>query len=161
MPVREKAISNLMAGLIGDQWYRHGICESMPHKDNQAVSELVEAIYVRLMDRLDWNRVILEASSRHLALEHDRHPTVNEISLFGVDGICGECVNEALLALDFGGKHIGAWKKEPESPRESEGSHPLPLGMGAQPRPSDEAKEATVALAKALGYTGKSYEDEV
>lgn len=156
MPVREKAIGNLMAGLIGDQWYQDGVCQSMPHGDNRAVSELVEAIYVRLIDRLDWNRIILEAHGRHLALDH-KYAETDEFR-FGVDQICGECLNEALLATDFGGYRD--WKEDPAAPRESEGSHPLPLGMGNRPRPSDEAKEATVALAKALGYTGKSYEDE-
>lgn len=159
MPVRKKAIANLAAGLIGDQWYRYGICESMPHKDNRAVIELIEAIYVRLAEYIDWNRVVLEASSRHMALDHDA--AENDGISLGVEDICGECVCEALLALDFGGTAFSKWKEEPKSPRESDGSHPLPLGMGSRPRPSDEARDSCVALAKALGYTGKSYEDEV
>jgi hypothetical protein len=149
----------MLDGVIGGQWFMHGICQSMPDKEYRGVSELVEALYVRMVESTDWNRVILEASTRHLALDHDP-PEDRGVRLFAVEGICGECLNEALLAVSFGGKFDTDWKREPISPRELPGSHPLPPGAGAQEKPSDEAQEAAIALAKALGYTGKSYEDE-
>lgn len=157
MPVRERVEESLTVGLIGDQWFRMGVCQSMPDADYCAVRELASAIFVRMVDRTDWNRVLLEAQGRHMAV----HDTEGKGYLLGDESVCGECINEALLAATFGGKFSEDWTKEPTSPRVREGSHELPSGRGTQPRPSDEARDTAVALAQALGYDGRSlrYED--
>jgi hypothetical protein len=135
-----------------------GVCQSMPDEDYCAVRELVSAAFVRLVDHIDWNRVLLEATGRHFALHHKDD---DKKYLMSDDNVCGECICEALLATTFGGKFSDDWTKEPTSPRVREGSHELPSGYGTQPKPSDDARDAAVTLAKALGYDGRSlrYED--
>jgi hypothetical protein len=66
-----------------------------------------DGAYVKTIDAIDWNRLMLEASSRHLDLEHE---VTDEYGL-----VCPECICEALLSLKPGGWND--WASEPLSPR--------------------------------------------
>jgi hypothetical protein len=50
------------------------------------------AVYEHVVKKIDWNRVILEASGRHLRVGHEDRD--NGLA----DLICGECIEAALLA---------------------------------------------------------------
>lgn len=126
MPVREKAVDGLAHDLEGAPAFDNITFtvrvngETVTREEWYARRARYDDAYVRLVDRwIDWNRVLIEATSRHLMLDHpdegyDGYMTV-------VDGnpvvglLCPECIAEALLALSFGGGHD--WRKSPQAPR--------------------------------------------
>jgi hypothetical protein len=97
MPVRVKAIDFLCRQFIGTQWFLHGEVQSMPEADYDAVVEFSNELYDRLVNHIDWNRVLLEAHGRCSALGHferdheDRHSD---------DRVCGESLAVALRVDD-------------------------------------------------------------
>lgn len=114
MPVRKQAVQALAEALDGgvsfnsiEQTARVGGVggETM---SMDAYEDRYDTVYVKLVDSIDWERVMLEATQRHLQLDH-------EISdYYGM--VCPECVGEALLVLKGGGWQD--WIKEPMAPRE-------------------------------------------
>lgn len=110
MPVRAKNVNFLVDRFIGGQWFKFGEVQSMPQADYDAVVEFANELYDRLIHYTDWERVMLEASGRCAALEHDHGrdacPESVEIALriddrpfYGTsDGIYGWKDAEANLA---------------------------------------------------------------
>lgn len=62
--------------------------------------------FVAVVEAIDWNRVMLEATTRHLALKHQ-----NEFEEYG-DEVCPECLCEALLAPSW-----QDWQDRPKAER--------------------------------------------
>lgn len=92
MPVRERAVEFLMRERVGDQvWHGHtGRCQTMKTSEYVQAQIEADALYVGLVNTINWNRVLLVAISRHARLKHDEGA-----------GICGECVKDALKQLDY------------------------------------------------------------
>jgi hypothetical protein len=105
MPVRAKAGRYITELFAGGQWFSHGECQTMPHADYEAAREAGDALFEAVVENIDWNRVLIEATSRHLSLVvKDCHPPVRGWNPNGsdleVEKPCAECIREALLAED-------------------------------------------------------------
>lgn len=76
----------------------------MPQEDFDAVIEFTEDLYLRLIEYIDWPRIMLEAQGRCAAYEHDHGHR---------EAPCAESVERALLVYErpmFGhGKGYGGW----------------------------------------------------
>lgn len=70
-----------------------------------------DGAFVAAMDKIDWNRILLEASRRHLVLKEKRSSHSSKWHDYG-DEICPECLGEAVLASGW-----QDWEKEPTSRR--------------------------------------------
>lgn len=151
MPVRDKAVVRVAQQLTGIQDWdgRTGECKSMPTEDFYGVVEMVDSLFVRIAEMVDWNRVLLEAQGRHLTLEHDENRGYD-------DTPCGECVFEALLSRDQGGTQRGRWNYVGDA-SEREVAKPITRGSHTDPNYQEE----TVALAKAMMYDGKRWRGEL
>jgi hypothetical protein len=103
MPVREKAVqrgiraffslqpnkdASVVFNSITDVARVNGV--TISQGDFDQIADLADSVYERVIDSIDWKRVMLEASARHSAL----HMT-DETQM---DDVCAECVREALLA---------------------------------------------------------------
>ncbi len=101
MPVRNKALEALVRKLTGGLSFNSidDVAFVGPLKNRKTISMdefymTYDAAFVACVDSIDWNRVLLEATQRHLALKHE-----NQFGDYG-DEICPECINEAVLGLE-------------------------------------------------------------
>lgn len=124
MPVRDKAIDTAWHALTlysaTDSYFINrptnpiavinGV--EMPKEEfhEQYITPL-ERVYERVVDSIDWNRVMIEAQARHLALGHDTEGDRHSFPF--TEDICPKCLCEALLAEET---HTD-WKREPDIPR--------------------------------------------
>lgn len=141
MPERDKAVTFLTEDLIGSQLWdgRDGECKTMPKADYYAVRDLVDAMFVRLVERMNTNRVLQEASVRCDRSGHKEHDDIFPTP-------CGECLADALLGRASG------FGMPPVPMRER--AHPLPKPMSGESELPGKAP--AVELARALGYTGEA-----
>lgn len=138
MPNRARVVEMLTTDKVGTHAWRNlpgaeaHLCENAPDcglpRDNAAARRKIaetaaemDALYVRIMDEIDWNRVMEIARSRHrMALDamEDGEPIVHvqTADLYGIEVPCGECICEAVLSVEFYAFH---WKYGPsdKSPR--------------------------------------------
>lgn len=110
MPVRERLVTALTEDAIGAQWWdnsRGHECKSMPTDDYYRTRDAAEVLFERIIDRVDWNRVMLEASGRHFdLLRAGAHPVRGLDLADAFDGIiCADCLREALLADETFPRH--------------------------------------------------------
>lgn len=95
MPVREKAINSMASRRLPDVWFSGGLPSDPRWYE---VAEECEDLYDHLVNVIDWTRVLLEASGRHLAFNHGTDEG-DPLHLDDDDEApCGECVREAMLA---------------------------------------------------------------
>lgn len=136
MPVRDKAVAKIVSMLVG------------PEPRDPAKADVlrfsVDAAYEEVVESIDWNRVLLDATARHLSLhkpdEGDKGGTLVAPSdealaaaedrdddedfapppawhQYRYDAVCPECIAEAVLANEWGGKTGDKWQEHPRSPR--------------------------------------------
>lgn len=101
MPVRSKIATWLGEQFAGVQVWdgRIGECRTMPTDDYYANRDAAEALYVALINNIDWPRILIESMSRHGALEDaGKHP--DQRHGWMAENTCSECIREALLAGD-------------------------------------------------------------
>jgi hypothetical protein len=68
--------------------------------DYYVVRDAADAAYCSIIDKIDWNRILLEASARHHSLtDAGCHPQTRGYNA-GRDEMCPDCVRQALLAED-------------------------------------------------------------
>lgn len=115
MPVRNTGMAALARALHGglsfnaiDDIARLG----SPAEDRVTISvaeyeEQFGRLFEALVDAVDWSRVVLEATVRHIALEHSSAAGLDH------DTPCGECIAEALLCPDT----WRDWSKQPRVER--------------------------------------------
>lgn len=120
MPVRDKAVSTILHVLMGDTPYHFNNVHMTATVNGKKMSrdkfdeiymDPIERIYERVVDSIDWNRVMLEASARHIALGHDEGE--DRDSFPHTEDICPKCLCEALLTDDT----HSDWKSNPDAPR--------------------------------------------
>lgn len=125
MPVRDKAVAALASALDGPGPSFNSLDDTVKlggqEISRDAYHDRYTAAYIRMVDAIDWNRVLLEASARHMELEHrdegfDGYTAVSDDGEVIVGVICPQCLNEALLAVKQGG--WTDWKREPDAPRD-------------------------------------------
>ncbi|MGW2232280.1 hypothetical protein [Streptomyces formicae] len=117
MPNRQRVVEVLTQDVVGAQRWNGLIreCVTMPTKSYEAVQDAAAAILERVARAVDWPRLLTEAAFRHQQLHPDLQPELRDQT--PSEGVCGECLAEALLADDVG---FPDWEKRPVSPREQD-----------------------------------------
>lgn len=110
MPVRARLVTSIVEDVVGAQWWdnsRGHECQSMPTEDYYRTDDAANVLYERIIDRIDWNRVMLEASSRHFDLVRAKAhgPAGADLADMFDDIICPDCIREALLCDDTVPRH--------------------------------------------------------
>lgn len=101
MPVRRTVVTWLGEQFMGVQSHNGltGKCTSIGDAYHE-VRDAADAAYCEIIDRVDWHRIMLEASARHGALtDADCHSKPRGYHA-GADDKCPPCVRAALLAED-------------------------------------------------------------
>lgn len=101
MPVRRTIVTWLGEKFMGGQSH-NGLTQTCTSIGDAyyLVRDAADAAYCDLVERIDWNRILLEASARHGALEDANcHPVSRAYNPAG-DRLCPDCVRAALLAED-------------------------------------------------------------
>lgn len=108
MPVRDKAVARIAELMVGGLTFDGltGRCTSMPDRLYRLLKFTADDAYEQVVMSIDWSRVYLDASARHQSL-HDGD----------FDSVCGNCMMEAVLANEWGGKTSDKWADHPEAPR--------------------------------------------
>jgi hypothetical protein len=108
VPTRRKAAVFLTEIVVGEQVWdgTRGECRTMPTEEYDRVADAADELFTQLVRRVDWNRTMMEAQGRHLALDHDRYWET-----------CGECVAEALLFDDHFAMGVKDWTARPHVPK--------------------------------------------
>lgn len=120
MPERDKqtdAMARTLAGATPRPWNAHlGACpDGIPEQAWHDARATADRVYVDLMEAVDFQRVLIEANKRHLALHPDRRTLMAaaDIGATTFEAICHECVREVMLATAT----TPPWNEEPDSPR--------------------------------------------
>lgn len=112
MPNRLAVVRSLRQDVIGpNHHYSFQEIATMPPEAYDAVTDAMAAILERVAVAVDWRRLLVEASWRHMQLHPDRKETLSRY-WSEAENVCGECLAEALLQ-----EHTGApdWKRSPEA----------------------------------------------
>ncbi|MET9776091.1 hypothetical protein ABZ023_17855 [Streptomyces sp. NPDC006367] len=112
MPNQLAVVRSLRQDVIGPQHhYSFGEIATMPPEAYDAVTDAMAAILERVAVAVDWRRLLVEASWRHMTLHPDRKETLLRYQSEAA-GVCGECLAEALLQERTGAP---AWERHPEA----------------------------------------------
>lgn len=104
MPVRARIVERLVQDVAGPQWFNNlNGFNSMPTAEYHKVSEAADVLFERIVDRIDWPRILIEACSRHYDLV--RSGTHSSIKNDIVLDVCGNCLQETLLTDDHSPRH--------------------------------------------------------
>lgn len=103
MPVRVNVITRLVEKMNGGPWVWNGLTgliedDRMSQERYDALIAEADGWYAQIVDQIDWNRVLFEAATRCLRLNHEHDETT--AMLFGEEGVCGESLREAALTKD-------------------------------------------------------------
>lgn len=101
MPVRDKIATWLGERFGGVQTWNGltGECQTIATDDYYATRDAADVLYVDLVERIDWPRILLESASRHGSLEDAGiHPKQRGGAI--IAGTCPDCIRAALLARD-------------------------------------------------------------
>jgi hypothetical protein len=117
VPERDKAVAHISADIIGAKVF-DGLTQTprgMRRDLWQGLQALVDMQFVKTVQRLDWNRVLLMASNRHHELV-ERHPE-HSSDLIGSrlddeDDVCPNCIVWALLSETTSGGPSGSYRND-------------------------------------------------
>jgi hypothetical protein len=114
MPVRDKAVNKIASMMVGGLTFDGltGTCTSLPDSIYRVLCFTADNAYEEVVLSIDWNRVMLDAEARHISLhggEMGMEPKVHSV--------CAECVMEAVLANEWGGKQSDKWAARPKAAR--------------------------------------------
>jgi hypothetical protein len=101
MPERDKARRSLVVDVVGYQVFNGliGKTTSMPNDRYEQVSDTADMLFERIIDRIDWNRILLEAMNRHHELVRSgTHRETNWYAGITENEVCPDCLRESLLA---------------------------------------------------------------
>lgn len=110
MPNFMAVVKTLAQDVVGRHVWNgaRGECTTMPTDQYDATEEAMAAVLERAVVAIDWPRLLMEASWRHMELHPDRKETDRYWS--EATGVCGECLAEALLATRTGSPD---WDRHP------------------------------------------------
>jgi hypothetical protein len=117
MPVKIKAVETLVRAIYGGLGFNNlqeiayiGPPERRRTITVQEFEETYTAAYEKMIRSMDWKRVLLEATSRHIELNHgETQKERRGVYDWGPDMPCAECIEAALLA----GKTWMSWQDNP------------------------------------------------
>ncbi|MFE6185417.1 hypothetical protein ACFQ6U_13430 [Streptomyces sp. NPDC056465] len=112
MPNHLAVVRSLRQDVIGPgHHYSYGEVATMPVEPYEAVTDAMAAILERVAVAVDWRRLLVEASWRHMSLHPDRR---EELTRYQSEAkhVCGECLAEALLQESTGAPD---WEREPNA----------------------------------------------
>ncbi|MGC4886603.1 hypothetical protein [Micromonospora sp. DT227] len=109
MPVRRNIVRGLVQRVVGVHVWNGLIGEpvTIPRPVWDRVQDAADQLYEEVVRRIDWKRIYIEASARHLQLHGHR------------DGApCGDCIEQALLYDErgFGLSALHPWTEAPVVP---------------------------------------------
>ncbi|MEU5748282.1 hypothetical protein ABZ804_22420 [Streptomyces sp. NPDC047726] len=110
MPNQLAVVRSLRQDVIGpNHHYSYGEIATMPVEPYEAVTDAMAAILERIAVAVDWPRLLVEASWRHMRLHPDR---TEERLRYQSEArhVCGECLAEALLQENTGAPD---WERQP------------------------------------------------
>lgn len=111
MPVREKVVCEIIKLTTGTE-----VDDSFYPKTVARLLELAaEAIYVNVMETVDWNRVMHDAATRHMELHGGEYLTSSIEDEHQAGNVCAECIHEAVIANEWGG--VKSWADHPKGLR--------------------------------------------
>lgn len=116
MPERDKAVLRISADIIGAKVF-DGLTQTprgVKRELWEALQALVDMAYVKVVQTLDWNRILLTASARHVELV-DRDGGHSTDIMFGIDDddpVCPDCIVWALLSETTSGGPSSAYRHE-------------------------------------------------
>jgi hypothetical protein len=92
MPERVQVVTMMAEREIGVQVWHGGTgrCQSMKTSDYVAAQIRADELYVDIVGRINWNRILLMAKARHVYVHKGDG-----------DATCGHCLQDAMLALDY------------------------------------------------------------
>ncbi|MFG1872059.1 hypothetical protein [Micromonospora arborensis] len=109
MPIRRNIVRDLVHRIVGAQVWDglRGEPVTMPLAEWELVVDAADQLYDEVIRRIDWQRIHIEATSRHLQVHEWRG-----------DGPCGECFQQALLYDEngFGLSALHRWAETPTVP---------------------------------------------
>ncbi|WP_327686401.1 hypothetical protein [Streptomyces sp. NBC_00467] len=112
MPNRLAVVQALRQDIIGPHHHYYlGEIATMPVAPYDAVTDAMAAVLERIAVAVDWRRLLVEASWRHMELHPDREETLDRYKSEAAN-VCGECLAEALLQENTGAPD---WEREPEA----------------------------------------------
>ncbi|MGY4935874.1 hypothetical protein ACWD7T_33210 [Streptomyces sp. 900116325] len=112
MPNRKAVVESLRQDVIGPRHhYSFGEIATMPFEPYDAVTDAMAAILERVAVAVDWQRLLVEASWRHMRLHPDRTEKLPRHQ-GEAKNVCGECLAEALLQENTGAPD---WEREPNA----------------------------------------------
>lgn len=145
MPNRDKVVADLAGDTTGERhWWNVGTyppkhhCPEpgtdlaagqcgLPadrHEAAQALAEAkakADALYVRIVDVIDWQRVLSTASARHHALQRDDEEHRTGPASMEADEVCGDCIKYAVLSTErFQHGYHGGKERDDSKPRSAE-----------------------------------------
>ncbi|MEU5959340.1 hypothetical protein [Streptomyces sp. NPDC047525] len=113
MPNQLAVVQSLRQDVIGPHHhYYFGEIATMPTEPYDAVTDAMAAILERVAVTVDWRRLLVEATWRHLSLHPDHKEELNQYKSEAEDVVCGECLVEALLQENTGAPD---WRREPSA----------------------------------------------
>jgi hypothetical protein len=116
MPNWLAVVRALRQDVIGtNHHYSFGVVATMPEEPYDEVTDAMAAILERVVVAIDWRRLVVEASWRHMELHPDRKETLDRYKSEAEEVVCGECLAEALLQQETGAPD---WKRHPEAKME-------------------------------------------
>ncbi|MER6616370.1 hypothetical protein [Streptomyces xantholiticus] len=112
MPNQLAVVRSLRQDVIGPHHhYSFGEIATMPVGPYDAVTDAMAAILERVAVAVDWRRLLVEASWRHMQL-HPDHKETSDRYWSEATNVCGECLAEALLQENTGAPD---WERQPEA----------------------------------------------
>lgn len=112
MPNFKAVIDALTQDVVGPGHHFNGArgeVATMPTEQFEAVQDAAAAILERIAVAVDWRRLLVEASWRHMALHPDRKEELDRYWT-EAENVCGECLAEALLQQRMGAPD---WERDP------------------------------------------------
>lgn len=114
MPNWKAVVDTLTQDVVGPGHHFNGVrgeVVTMPTELYEATREAMAALLERAAVAVDWRRLLVEASWRHMTLHPERKEKLDRY-WSEAENVCGECLCEALLQ-----QRIGApdWDQEPEA----------------------------------------------
>lgn len=115
MPIRNAANHKLAELIAGEDLGSYHRVDNFPAVYSREFHQRrleADRIFVQLVEYIDWNRLLIQASRRHAIVHSEKH--FKNHGFGPIAGVCGECLREALLDPE---NHGQDWRHETKASR--------------------------------------------